>query len=261
MLERFRQAKQREVKRLRDLESAGRFPDPLPIDRPGFARALQAKAPGAVIAEFKPASPSRGVINPGLTPELAGAVFRAGGAAAISVLTEEDHFRSSLDNLAALQPPGLPLLRKDFIIDPLQVRHTAATPASALLIIVRMFAGRAKALKSVFNLCLELGLEPVVEVFDASDLEQAKDLGASLIQVNNRDLSTLDVDLRTSRSLVTARADQEVWICASGISSRTQIEELSGLGFDAFLVGTSLMASPDPLQALQGLTGLGETPC
>lgn len=261
MLDRFRQSKQREVQRLMDLEAAGLFPQPLQVTRPGFAHALQAHGPDAVIAEYKPASPSRGVINPGLSPSQAGSLFQAGGAAAVSVLTEEDHFQSSLDNLFALQHPGLPLLRKDFIIDPVQVRHTAATPASALLVIVRMFQGQSGLLRRVFDLTLETGLEPVVEVFDARDLERARELGARLIQVNNRDLDTLKVSLETSRTLVQGKSVGETWICASGISTRDQIVEMSGLGFDGFLVGTTIMASDSPLQTLQSLTGRERTPC
>jgi len=255
MLDRFRQSKHKEVQRLMDLEAAGFFPRPLHITRPGFADALEAHGPGAVIAEFKPASPSRGVINQGLSPSQAGSVFQAGGAAAVSVLTEEDHFQSSLDNLFALQHPGLPLLRKDFIIDPVQVRHTVATPASALLVIVRMFQEQAPLLRKVFDLCLEMGLEPVVEVFDARDLEQARELGARLIQVNNRDLATMKISLGTSRALIRDKSAGEIWICASGISTRGQIVEMSGLGFDGFLVGTTIMASDTPLQTLQSLTG------
>ena len=261
MLERFRQSKQKEIARLQDLEAARRFPKPLHYARPGFARVLTAHGPGAVIAEFKPASPSRGMINPDLKADQAGAVFRAGGAAAVSVLTEEEHFLSSLDNLVALEPCELPLLRKDFIIDPIQVRHTAATPASALLVIVRMFSGQADRLRSVFDLCIQMGLEPVVEVFDAADLEQAKELGARLIQVNNRDLSTLEINMATSYSLIQDKGTDEVWICASGIHRRDQIQEMSERGFDGFLVGTSIMASADPLRTLRMLTGQESAPC
>jgi len=176
------------------------------------------------------------------------------GACALSILTESVYFKGRLDYLAEVEPVGLPLLRKDFIIHPLQVEATAATPASAILLIVRMFAEQDD-LAYLHSLCIALGLEPVVEVFDAHDLDRAKELGARIIQVNNRDLDTLATDLNRSMDLVRRKEDGEIWIGASGISTPAQVAGLRTAGLDALLIGTALMQNADPGQGLAGLTG------
>ena len=252
MLERFRKAKAREIRDLETLVSSGGFPAPWTGPRPVFSRALAEKGPGAVIAEYKRASPSKGDLNLGLGPAEVAAMYRQAGAAALSVLTEEDHFKGRLDFLTAMLPAGLPMLRKDFLFHPLQVRRTAASPASALLLIVRMFADLA-GLQELYRLSSSLGLECVVEVFDRRDLDLAKAAGARIIQVNNRDLETLSIDLATSRDLIPFKEPGEVWIAASGISRPQEVAELTGAGFDAVLVGTSLMQSPSPEAALTEL--------
>ncbi|MBF0482916.1 MAG: indole-3-glycerol-phosphate synthase [Desulfovibrionaceae bacterium] len=253
MLEKFRLAKAPEIARLRELEKRGALPAPSSSPRPPFAAALAGVKPLAVIAEYKRASPSAGAINPGLTPEFVAKAYAQAGAAAISVLTEETYFQGSLNFLAAMSEPGLPLLRKDFILDPLQVAATAATPASALLLIARMLT--AAELAQCLELAAGFGLACVTEVFNEADLDKAGGCGASIIQVNNRDLDTLAADLAVSRRLIARKQPGQLWISASGLSKRPQLDEMAALGFDAALIGTSLMQHADPGKALTRLTG------
>ena len=266
MLEKFREAKAAEIAELKQRMAAGRAPRPYGGHRPGFSAALRDKGPGAVIAEYKRASPSKGVINLDRGPAEVAAMYAASGAAAMSVLTEATFFQGDLEYLDAAHEAtrdaangaGLPLLRKDFLFEPCQVVQTAATPASALLLIARYFAEPAP-LGRLISMSEAAGLEAVVEVFDERDLERARAAGASLIQVNNRDLDTLAVSLDVSRrmSLSMAKAPRpELWISASGIERREQVEELAALGYGAVLVGTSIMADPDPAARLARLTGL-----
>jgi indole-3-glycerol phosphate synthase len=253
MLEKFRAAKAAEVRRLVALEAAQQLPKPYAGKRPSFSDALINKAPLAVIAEYKRASPSMGDINLGLGPVEVAAMYAASGAAALSVLTEETYFKGSLDYLEAMSPAGLPMLRKDFLIHPLQVVQTAATRASALLLIVRMLTD--PELADMLRLTYDFGLEAVVEVFDARDLERAEAAGAHIIQVNNRDLDTLKTDFAVARSLAPKKRPGRLWIAASGLKTRADVAAMAELGFDAVLVGTSIMAGADPGAALAALTG------
>jgi len=255
MLDKFRQAKQPEIESLRRDFAEGRVPAVYQGERPSFIDAIRAKGPGAVIAEFKPSSPSQGVIREHANPLDFADIYAANGAAAISVLTEHVHFGGHPDYLFLMTGPGLPLLRKDFIFDPLQVAMTASSPASAVLLIARMFASAAE-LKLLVDLARMPGLAPVVEIFDQADLDAARQAGADIIQVNNRDLDTLTTTLDQSRAFIRQKRDGELWISASGVSTRTQVEEMAGLGFDAVLIGTSLMRSDDPGRLLAELTGI-----
>ncbi len=207
-----------------------------------------------MIAEFKPASPSKGVIREHLNPLDFAEDYANNGAAAISVLTEHKYFKGTPDFLFMMKDPGVPLLRKDFIFDPLQVAMTASSPASAVLLIARMCED-ATHLKQLVDLARMPGLAPVVEIFDQADLDMAREAGADIIQVNNRDLDTLETSLDQSRNFITQKKDGELWICASGISERAQVEEMAGLGFDAVLVGTCLMEADNPGEKLAELTG------
>jgi len=257
MLDKFAAAKQKEIAELRSLAVAGTFPDPYPGSRPSFSMALLQKGPGAVIAEFKRASPSRGDINLDTTPSEAADMFAKSGAAAASVLTEQEYFKGRLDYLFEMAESGLPLLRKDFILHTLQVRQTAATPASALLLIARMFKSPAQVgdLIAVAN---DHGLEAVVEVFDEPDLDMARQAGAGIIQVNNRDLDTLTVSLDVSRRMAGLILPGEVWISASGIFNPREVAEMADLGFTAVLIGTSIMSEADPGAALADLARKGQ---
>lgn len=252
MLERFRAAKAPEIERLEALRKARKLPRPFEGERPDFTRALWEAVPRAVIAEYKRASPSRGVINLELTPEAAAAAYKAAGAAALSVLTEEAHFQGSIDFLARMHPAGLPLLRKDFILHPLQVVETAATPASALLVIARMLPGRE--IQDILDLAQALGLTSVVEVFDEADLDKILDFEPDVIQVNNRDLETLKTDLAVSERLIGNKEEGQLWISASGIATPEDLDRVVAAGYDAVLVGTSLMSQGDPGAALARLT-------
>jgi indole-3-glycerol phosphate synthase len=254
MLEKFRQAKAAEVAELVRLRESGHAFTPWAAPRPGFGAALVAPGSSGIIAEYKRASPSKGDINLGLAPLEVCSGYREAGACALSILTESVYFKGHLDHLREVAPLGLPLLRKDFIVHPLQVEATAATPASAILLIVRMFAEQDE-LADLHGLCTALRLEPVVEVFDERDLDRAKELGARIIQVNNRDLDTLSTDLNRCTDLVRRKEDGEIWIGASGISTPDHIAQLRAAGLDALLIGTALMQNADPGQGLAGLTG------
>jgi indole-3-glycerol phosphate synthase len=254
MLDKFRQAKEEEIRELLRLRDAGHRNIPWGHPRPGFGAALTRPGSSGIIAEYKRASPSKGDINLGVTPAEACAGYAAAGACALSVLTESRYFKGDLSFLAEVAGLGLPLLRKDFIIHPLQVEATTATPASAILLIVRMFEDLGE-LATLHALCLTHGLEPVVEVFDQNDLDRAKEIGSTIIQVNNRDLDTLTTDLSRCLDMVRRKEDGEIWIAASGISTPQQVRELRAAGLDALLIGTALMQHDDPGRGLAALAG------
>lgn len=254
MLEKFRQAKLDEIERLRRHEKAGTLPRPFRGKRPSFIEAVRAKAPRAVIAEYKRASPSRGEINLRMSPEEVALLYASNGAAAISCLTEKTFFKGSLDFIALMAGPGLPILRKDFLFDPLQLVATAATPASAALLIARLIPS-INDLSAMIAKARNLGLDPVVEVFDERDLSHARDAGAWIIQVNTRDLDTLEVDAQNAFRLIKDKRRDELWIAASGIKDEGDAAVLEKTGYDALLVGTALMAHKDPGRKLAELTG------
>lgn len=253
MLEKFRNAKHAEIARLKALEASQELPLPYQGPRPSFSDALLTGNPIAVIAEYKRASPSAGDINLGISPSDVAAMYAASGAAAISVLTEETYFKGSLDFLEAMSGQGLPLLRKDFLLHPLQVVATAATKASALLLIVRMLtdAELAEMLRRTYD----SGLEAIVEVFDEDDLARAEAADAHIVQVNSRDLDTLTTNLAVAERLAKHKRPGRIWIAASGIKTRADVLHMADLGFDAVLVGTSLMSGDNPGAALARLTG------
>ena len=261
MLTRFIQAQQAEVARLAALEKATLFPAPFAGSRPSLAAHLVRKKPIALIAEYKRASPSLGDINLVATPEQVAAAYAGAGAAAISVLTEKAHFKGDIAFIERMFFSGLPLLRKDFLIHPLQVRETAAGPAAALLLIARILDEEnfVRMLRAV----AENGLETVLEVFDAPDLDKTRralakcPLPSVIIQVNNRDLQSLRVSEAPSRQLIRYKKDKEIWISASGITSQAQVEERSRLGYDAVLVGSYLMGQDAPDAALATLNRRG----
>lgn len=252
MLDKFRIAKQPEVDLLTRMADAGTLPPPLEGPRPSFLDALT--APGlTVIAEYKRASPSKGDIALNLGPEDVARAYAEAGAGAISVLTETEYFKGDIAFLERMTAAGLPLLRKDFLVHPLQVRQTAATPASALLLIARMFPDAA-ALAAMKEQADAYGLDSVVEVFDENDLDMAKEINSTIIQVNNRDLDRLTTDLAISERLASRKDSGETWISASGMEAPEHLARMRSLGFDAVLVGTSLMRGGDPGRALATLT-------
>lgn len=260
MLKRFKDAKETEIRVLEqrfEKEGMSGF-KPFLGTRPGFAKALQRKKETGhtpIIAEYKRASPSRGEINLKISPEEAAKLYTEAGAAALSVLTESRYFGGSLDYPSLMHSCGLPLLRKDFIFHPLQIAATGTLPVSAVLIIVRLLSD--DLLSEILQTCYRHTLEAVVEVFSESDLKRAQEHNVRIIQVNNRDLDTLETRLDTSRRLISCKQD-ELWISASGYTMRTEIQEMQTLGFDAFLVGTSLMDSHNIVESLSALTGKNE---
>jgi indole-3-glycerol phosphate synthase len=207
-----------------------------------------------VLAELKPASPSRGVLrdpfdSPGLARSLEGA-----GASVLSVLTEEEFFNGSLKNLRdARKSVALPVLRKDFIFDPWQVWESRANDADSFLLIVAMLTD--PQLRELTTLGRELGMEPLVEVHTPGELDRALAASARILGVNNRDLRTLAVRVETSFELIGRIPDDCIAVSESGLRTHDDLLRLRAAGFDAFLVGEQLMLAPDPAAALASLLG------
>jgi indole-3-glycerol phosphate synthase len=222
-----------------------------PDGRP-FSEALS--KPGiSLIAEFKRRSPSAGELPRGKQPvsELVRA-YERGGAAALSILTDGPHFGGSLDDLReARSVSDLPILRKDFTIDPYQLYEACAAGADAVLLVVAVLDG--DELQSLFAEAGNLDLDCLVEVHDAEELEAALDLDADVIGINNRNLSDFSVDLARTFDLLTDVPAGKTVVSESGITTREQVEELERVGVDAVLVGETLMRSDDPEQACRDL--------
>jgi len=208
-----------------------------------------------IIAEVKKASPSEGHIKD-VSPSAQAKLYEEGGASAISVLTDAKFFKGSLqDMLEVKRQVKLPVLRKDFIIDPVQVLEAKAYGADAVLLIVRILDQRL--LEDLLAYSKELGLSCLVEVFSLQEAERALRAGANIVGINNRDLDTLQVDISLSKRLapVLKEMGAKFVVAESGIENRKQVLELESLGVDAFLVGTSLMKSKDPVAKLKELLG------
>jgi indole-3-glycerol phosphate synthase len=217
-----------------------------------FMNALRAREP-AIIAEIKKASPSRGVLRPNFHPAFIAHSYEQGGAACLSVLTDKQYFQGSLHDLeAARAAVSVPVLRKDFTIDRVQVFEAAAHSADAILLIAAIL--ETADLQSLRELASSLGLASLVEVHDHDELSKAIDSGAEIIGVNNRNLDTLDVSLDTSLRLSYLLPANIIRVSESGIYTRADIDLLRGAGFQAFLVGEALMRSRDPLSLLHSLT-------
>jgi indole-3-glycerol phosphate synthase len=207
-----------------------------------------------VLAELKPASPSRGVIRDPFDHVGLAQSLESSGAAALSVLTEPEFFQGTLRNLRdARKSIQLPVLRKDFIFDPWQVWETRANDADSFLLIVAALHG--SQLLDLISLGREIGMEPIVEVHTAEELDRALAAGARIIGVNNRDLKTLAVRLETSFELISRIPDDCIAISESGLRTHDDLVKLRAAGFDAFLIGEHLMLAPDPAAALAALLG------
>ncbi len=210
-----------------------------------------------IIAELKKASPSRGVLREDFRPVELATSFEKAGAVALSVLTEEDFFQGSAKNLRDVRKlAGIPVLRKDFIVDAWQVWETRAIDADSFLLIVAALSD--EALLELLALGRELGMEPLVEVHTRAELDRALAVGARIIGVNNRNLRTLEVRVDTSFELVEAIPDECVAVCESGIRDAEQIARLRAAGFEAFLIGEHLMSQADPAAALSMLLAAGK---
>ena len=225
----------------------------LPLASPArnFEDAL--RAPGvSLIAEIKRASPSKGLIRPDLNPIDLARDYEVNGAAAISVLTDEHFFQGGLEDLrAARQTTGLPILRKEFIIDPYQVYEARAAGADAVLLIVA--ALEDDELRSLYELAGRLDMAALVEVHGAAGLERALSVGCRIVGVNNRDLRTFEVDLATTAHLRALVPSDILLVAESGIRTRADVERLRVIGVDAMLVGESLLRADDVRRKIREL--------
>jgi indole-3-glycerol phosphate synthase len=220
----------------------------------GFRAALQASANAgvAVIAELKKASPSKGLIRSDFPVATLAQELEAAGAAALSVLTDQDYFQGSLENLEiASRTTRIPCLRKDFIVDEFQLTEARAHRADAILLIVAALS--QAELTGLHERAQLAGLDVLCEVHDGEELQRALNAGCQTIGVNNRNLHTFQVDLNTSLRLAERIPSGVVKVAESGIESGEDIARLRQAGFDAFLVGESLMRAPKPGDALREL--------
>jgi indole-3-glycerol phosphate synthase len=207
-----------------------------------------------VIAELKKASPSKGLLREDYAPASLAASLAGAGAAALSVLTEEEFFLGSLADLkAAKKAAGVPILRKDFIVDPWQIWEARAAGADAFLLIVAILDD--ETLRDLLELGRELKMEPLVEVHSREELGRAVTAGARIIGVNNRDLRDFQVRIETSLELVQAIPDECIAVSESGLNTHADLSRLRVAGFDAFLVGEHLMRYADPGEPLRALIG------
>ncbi|NNC43087.1 MAG: indole-3-glycerol phosphate synthase TrpC [Acidimicrobiia bacterium] len=230
--------------------------------RAGFAdparnvmRALSG-APGlGVIAEVKRQSPSAGVIAGDLDPVRQAIAYASGGATAISILTEPDHFGGSLDDLRFVRTEvDLPILRKDFIVAPEQVYEARVAGADALLLIVA--ALDQQLLKLLIKTTEQTGMTPLVEVHDTAEAQRAMEAGARLVGVNNRNLATFEVDLTTAESVAPSLAADVLTVAESGIKTGEDARRMEAAGYRAVLVGEALVRTADPAALVAELAGV-----
>jgi indole-3-glycerol phosphate synthase len=221
------------------------------LPRRGFARALAGSA-RRIIAEIKKASPSRGLIRADFDPVALAEVYEAHGAAAISVLTEERFFQGDLEHLENIRRTvAVPLLRKDFMLDPYQLIEARSYGADAVLFIAAML--EPSFMGELREQAAELSLDALVEVHTEKELEAALAAGARLIGVNNRDLKTFEVSLSTTEKLAPLIPSGTTAVCESGIDSPARIRRVEQMGIHVFLIGEALMRAPEPGKKLAEL--------
>ena len=219
-------------------------------------RALTASSSVAIIAEIKRKSPSKGILARAVDPAALAAQYEAGGASAISVLTDGRYFGGSIKDLTlARSQMSLPVLRKDFIVEELQIHESRVAGADAVLLIVAALG--ARDLVHLHESALKVGLEALVEVHNEQEIEVAIRVGARIIGINNRNLKTFEVNPSTTERLRSLIPSDVVCVSESGVTSREDIERLKKIGVDAALVGERLMTSLDPEAALRELIGGG----
>lgn len=244
MLDRIVEATRSRVADLRTrwaavMERAEASPPP-----PSFEEAIT-RSGLAVIAEIKRRSPSRGELAPHLNPTELAKQYASGGAAALSVLTEPEFFSGSADDLvAARKATGLPVLRKDFVVEPIQIWEARAIGASAVLLIVAALT--PNELAAFLDDAGRAGVDALVEVHDPEEAHLAIDLGARLIGVNNRNLETFEVDLAIAEEVAPMLSGVTATVAESGIFTRDDAIRMRAAGYDAVLIGEALVASPDP---------------
>jgi len=215
----------------------------------GFEKSLN-QSGVRIIAEIKRASPSKGDINPDLNPADVAQAYQEGGAAALSVLTEPNFFKGSQEDLRSARAViTMPVLRKDFIIDPYQVYESAAMGADAILLIVRILDD--KTLQDLYALARNLGLDILTEVFDEEDAARASALKATLIGINNRDLARFNTDINHAIRIAELLPEAASIVAASGVHSQTDIELNLANGIRRFLIGEALVKQPDPTETLK----------
>jgi indole-3-glycerol phosphate synthase len=239
----------RQSANLRELERLAQEHTPRP-----FRRALESRSVNrpAIIAELKKASPSRGLIRENFDPAMLARQLESAGAAALSVLTDEEFFQGSLQNLnAASAATRLPCLRKDFIVAETQILEARAYHADAVLLIVAALS--QPELGGLFQHARQMDLDVLCEVHDEQELQRARDAGCDIIGVNSRDLRTFQVDLNTALQLGSKIDQKAIRVAESGIHSGHDIAKLRAVGYDAFLIGESLMKAPSPGEALGNL--------
>ena len=220
----------------------------------GFQAALRAAPDVALIAEVKKASPSKGVIRADFDPTAIATAYHAAGASCLSVLTDETYFQGQLSYLRLIgEIVPLPLLRKDFVIDPVQIYEARVAGADAVLLIVAILSPAQVA--EFGETASSLGLDALVEVHSREELEIAKAAGAGLIGINNRDLKTFDVRLETTEELLPHMPPGALVVAESGIHTRQDVERLAAAGAHAFLVGESLMRADNISAATRKLLG------
>ena len=240
-------AERRARRSLADVRSAAEAAPPAR----GFADALRGRRPG-VIAEIKKASPSQGVIRPHFEPVEIARAYEDAGAACLSVLTDERYFQGQDAYLvAARDATALPALRKDFVVDAYQVFEARALGADCILLIVS--ALDADRLRQFDALARELGMDVLIEVHDADELDTALTLTPALLGINNRDLKTFEISLDTTLALLPAIPESVTVVTESGIHSREDVQRMRRAGVEAFLVGEAFMRDPDPGVALRSL--------
>jgi indole-3-glycerol phosphate synthase len=219
-----------------------------------FFAPLAAEGPINLIAEVKKASPSAGVIRADFDPVVIARIYEAHGATCISVLTEEPHFEGRLEYLTQIRAAvRLPVLRKDFILDTYQLVEARAAGADAVLLIAECLDDCN--LRKLFNETCELGMTPLVELYEPANLPRVLEAGATLVGVNNRNLHTFDVELEHAIRLRADVPDDCLLVAESGIKTHADVQRLESAGVDAILVGESLMREPDIGAAVDRLMG------
>lgn len=218
--------------------------------RADFLQAVTRKNRINIIAEFKRSSPSKGKIIKNRTLDEIVKEYEKNGAAALSILTEEDFFSGNIEDiLSAKDSVNLPILRKDFIIDEIQIYETSSIGADAILLIAKILD--KNQLSDYFRLSVELNLTPLIEIHTEEELEGALKLNPPLLGINNRDLETFKTDINVTRRLINLIPKGISVVSESGISDAETIRELNSLGVDAFLIGESLLSSLDPGKTLR----------
>ena len=251
--------KHAEVRALRGRASElrGRASDAAPPR--GFAAALRRPDQVRLLAEVKRRSPSAGEIRPGADPVDVARAYREGGAAALSVLTDREFFGGELEFLVRVRAAvDLPVLRKDFVVDPLQLWEARGAGADGILLIVRILSDAQ--LGELLGLTAELGMDALVEVHTADEMARALAAGATLVGINKRELSTFVTDLQLSISLAAGVSPHVMLVAESGIRTAADVDRLGAAGFDAILVGESLMRQPDLRAAAAALAHRPKSP-